>query len=439
MFQFKNQETMEVDGWRVYDLPVECDGADYDEARVEIVNQALNTPGLIALLEYGYIPYPGISDMDIWGVFSDDAGKMYLPLKPAFSEKTKYLMKHQITLITEKHYRKMLYFDPWTTNIWPNGHRLLYKQSDIKKDVNFENIKFDKNERDILSLANVEGYLALIISILPFYAKKELPVRHVLETIKSCIYVIREINLIADRKINPAFSQNIQDLMSNWFKIDRPEAIRRLIKLFHDGLMVVFEVAFSLGDWDSRHSQLERVENLGIRKTNFFNRSFLDKKSKNIYLNTFGHRRVFTDLVRTPSQALGLSINSYRKLEVKLGRRSKTIDFFVFFLPLQAAAMFMGFVSVKGLLSDNLKKDTFSNLKQVPVFKPRIFQRKIKMINEITEIYNRKQVAGANGKGWLFGNNIFKYSFESEKLSQKFLTFWLRRKFWRAIKTSIDN
>ena len=113
MFQSKNQGMIEIDGWRVYDLPVKYSEADYDEARVEIINQVRNTPGLIALFEFGYIPYPGISDMDFWAVFSDDAEKIYLPSRPELSEKTKYLMKHQIMLVTEKHYRKILYFSSY--------------------------------------------------------------------------------------------------------------------------------------------------------------------------------------------------------------------------------------------------------------------------------------------------------------------------------------
>ncbi len=439
MIQLKNQKIIEMDGWRVYDLPIEHTQADYDEARIEIINQVRNTPGLVALFEYGCIPYPGISDMDFWAVFSDDAEKMYLPTQPALSEKTKYLMSHQITLITEKHYRKMLYLDPWTTNVWPNGQRLLYKKKDIERDVNFENIKFNKNEQDVLSLVNIEGSLDSIASVLPLYAAKELPVRHILEMLKNCTYAIREINLITNRKINPAFSGDIQDLMLNWFKIDQKQAIRRLIKLFYDGLLVIFEIVFSLNDWTSRHSQLEDIQDLGIRKTNFFNCSSLDKKAKNIYLNNFGSRRVFTDFVHTPLQALELSLNSYRQLKIRSGLHSKVIDYYVFFLPYEAAAMFMGFVSENGLLSDNLKRDIFSNLEKVPVFRSKIFQERIRMINEITEIYNRKQVVGANGKGWISGNNIFKYSFEREKLKRKLLTFWLKRKFWRAIKTAIMN
>ncbi|MDO8676874.1 MAG: hypothetical protein Q7K16_04510 [Candidatus Azambacteria bacterium] len=431
---FKNQKIIEVDGWRAYDFPIECKEADYDEARVEIVNQVRNTPGLVALFEYGWIPYPGMSDMDFWAVFCDDAEKMGLPSHPALSEKTKYLMSHQIMLISEKHYRKMLYFDPWTTYIWPNGQRLLYKKEGIERDLNFENIKFTKDERDILSLAHVEENLSSINSAIPFYAKKELPIRHILEVIKTCVYIIEEVNLITDKKINSTFSEDLKDLRSNWFKIDERQAVRRLIKLFYDGLLISFETAFSLNDWIRRHSRLECIKDLGIKKTNVFNCSSLDKISKNIYLNTFGIRRVFTDFVNTPLQALELSINSYKKIKIRLGRYSRIIDFFVIFQPLDVAAIHMGIVSENGALSNNLKKDTFSNLAEAPVFKPKIFQEKIKMINEIIEIYNRKQVKGADGKGGIFWSNLFGYSFGREKLRRKFVVFWLRRKFWRAIK-----
>lgn len=435
----KNKEIMEIDGWRVYDWPIECVEADYDEARIEIVNQVCNTPGLVALFEYGWIPYPGISDMDFWAVFSGDAEKMGLPARPALSPKTKYLMSHQITLFAEKHYRKMLYFDPWTTNIWPNGQRLLYKQGGIERDLNFENIKFTKDERDVLSLARVEEDLVAMNPTIFLYAKKKLPVRHILEVIKTCVYIIREINNITDIKINSTFPEELQNLRASWFKIDRRQAARRLIKLFYDGLLISFKAAFSLNDWARQHSELQRVQDLGIRKTNFFNQSFLDKKSKNIYLNSFGDRRVFTDFVHNPSQAMELSINSCQKLEIKVGRRSRIIDFYVVFQPLELSSFFMGLISEKGLLSDNLRRNTFSNLEELLVFRPKIFREKAKMINEITEIYNNKQVADGSGKGWHSGNGSFENSFEHKTLKKKLLAFWLKRKFWRAVDAAVKN
>ena len=426
-----------IDGWRVYDLPVEYSDADYEEARVEITNQVRNTPGLIALFEYGCIPFPGISDMDFWAVFSDDAGKMGLPLQPALSEKTKYLMSHQITLFAEKHYRKMLYFDPWTTYAWPNGQRLLYKSDGIERDLNFENIKFTKEERDILSLVLVEEYLGSINSTISFYAKKKLPVRHILETIKTCVYIIEEINLITDRKINSTFLEELKDLRSKWFKIDRQEAVKKLIKLFYDGLLISFEAAFSLSNWASRRSEWLRISDLGVERINFLNHFCLDKKAKNIYLNIFNDWRVFTDFARTPAQALELSINSCREVEIKFRRYFKTIDFCVVFQPLELAAIYLGFISEKGLLSDNLRKNTFSNLEEAPVFRPKIFQEKIKMINEIIEIYNNKRVADTSGKGWHFGNGSFQNSFEHKTIKKKILVFWLKQKFWRAINAAI--
>ncbi|MBI2635371.1 MAG: hypothetical protein HYW79_02395 [Parcubacteria group bacterium] len=436
---FKNQETIEVDGWRAYDWPIEYNESDYEEARIEIINQIRNTPGLVALFEYGWIPYPGISDMDFWAVFSDDAEKMGLTLHPALSQKTKYLMSHQITLFTEKHYRKMLYFDPWTTNIWPNGQRLLYKADGIERDLNFENISFSKEEKDILSLARVEEDLAVISSTISHYAKKELPARHILETIKTCVYLVREINNITDRKISSSFSEDLKDLRDNWFKIDQRQAARRLIKLFYDGLLLSFEAAFSLNDWARKYSHLEDIKNLGIGKTNFWSGSFLDKKSKNVYYNSFGDSRVFTDFIKTPSQALKLSIDSCQEFKIGFGRYSRTIDFYIVFQPLELAAFFSCLISEHGSLSDNIRKNTFSNLKEVPVFRSEIFQEKVKMINEITEVYNNKRAANAGGKGWHFGNSSFQNSFEHKKLKKKLAVFWLKRKFWRAVSLAVKN
>jgi hypothetical protein len=426
-----NQKFLEVDEWRVYDLPIQYGEEDYNDARFEIIQQAKKTPELAALFEYGYIPVPGISDMDFWAVFPNDAKSMYISTSPALSEKTKYLMKHQITLITEKHYKKLLFFDPWTTNVWPNGHKLLYKRDDIERGLNFQKLEFTKEELEVLSLTRVEEVLRSIHSAVSFYAKKELPIRDLFETLKSCTYVLREVNNITSQKINPSFSEDLQELMKNWFEIEQKEAIRKFVNIFHEGLLVSFKCSFALADWAKRHCKSENLNEIGVRKTGFLNKPSLDKGAQNVYVNTFGGRQVYSDVIKTPEQALEVSINSYKRAKINLGRRSKVIDFYIIFQPLGAAATHLGLVSENGLLSDSLKKNTFSNMEQAPVFRHKIFQEKVKMINEITEIYNEKQ--GVGGKGWLFGNNYFGYSFGKEKLRRKILTFYLGRKFWNRV------
>ncbi len=158
-------------------------------------------------------------------------------------------------------------------------------------------------------------------------------------------------------------------------------------------------------------------------------------QAKNIYLIPFEDRRVFTDIVTAPKQALELSINSYRELTMKkFGRHSsRLIDFYIVFQPLEMAGIPLGLVSEEGLLSDNLRKDIFTNQENVSIFKPKIFREKIKMTNEIADFYDKKQVIGAGGKGWIFGVSRFGYLFEHESLKRKLVTFWLRRKFWQTI------
>jgi len=432
MLKNKQQKTIEIDGWHIYDLPIKYSETDYQEARDELINKAKKTPGLIALFENGCIPALGISDMDFFAVFADEAKTMRIPDTPVFSSKTKYLMFHKIAVISEKHYRQTLYCDPWTNYAWPDSHRLLWQKEDIKRDLNFEKINFSQEERNILSAVYMEEVLESIYSNIPFYAKKELLVRRTFETIKDCVYIIEEVNLIADRKINPAFSKEFKNLRKNWFEIEQKKAVKKLIDILYQGLLISFEAAFSLADWLGKNCQYLSMQDLKIKKTNFWNHSCLDKKAKNVYLSTFRDRRIFTDLVKTPEEALKLSIDSYTKIKINLGIRNKMIDFYIVFHPLGMASVPLGLVSEDGFLGNNLRKDIFTNQKELSVFKPKIFQEKIRMINEITEIYNRKQEPYSDGKGFLYGSFRFGYLFEKEKLKRKLLNFYLRRKFWQT-------
>lgn len=430
---FKNQKTMEIDGWRVSDLPIEYGESDYEEARNEIVNHIRGTPGLVALFEYGYIPYPGISDMDFWGVFSDNAEKLDLPSHSELLKKTRHLMSHRIIVIPEKHYRKMLYFDPWTPIRWPNGHRLLYQSEDAKRNLNFENINFTKGEKDVLNALCIEESMVSLNTILPIYARKELPVRHVLETIKGCVYISSEVESLTGRKINSDFSKNFQDLRLNWFKLDPEQAVRRLIKLFYDSLLINFESAFYLGDWIVRRSKPENIRDLGIRRINFLNRSSLDKGANNIYFNTCGNRQVFTDFVHSPVQALELSVNSCRKSKIGQGRYHELDDFYIVFQPLTMAAISLGFCFKNNSIDKNLIKDIFSNQKTAFVFSPKILKEKLSMENEMAEIYGSKLDKNMGGKEWRSGINLFRGPFGNQKIIKKLMTLWLKRKFWRAV------
>jgi len=259
-----------------------------------------------------------------------------------------------------------------------------------------------------------------------------LPVREILEAIKGCVYIIREINLMTGREIDATFSKDFEDLRSNWFALDREAAVRRLTEIFRRGLLISFEAAFSLGGWLGKYSQLKPAKDLKIRKTSFWHQTRLDKRARNIYLNTFGERRVFSDAVKTPEQALELSIGSCKKLKIGLGPISRVIDFYIIFQPFSMASMLLGLADETGLLSDNLKKDIFTNQESVSVFKPEVIQKRNKIINEITETYNKKQVIGLGCKGWLFSGR-FGYLFEQESLKRKFVTFLLKRKFWQII------
>lgn len=425
----KNNKEIKIGDWCFYNLPVQYSEADYDEARAELINKAKKTPDLIALFEYGCIPVLGISDMDFWGIFPDNAKSMWVPLKPVLSEKTREVMKHKIFILSEKHYRNMLLLDPFTTYPWPNGHRLLWQREDIKKDLNFEKIDFTKEEKNAMYIVFSEILLESVFSNISHYAKKEIPVRESFETLKDCVYAIEEINLISDKKVESDFPEKFKELRKNWFKLNQKEAFNRLKNILYQGLMVSFEAVFSIADWLGKNSQEISRHDLEIKKSH----SALGKKNKNVYLITFRNKKVFTDLVKTPEEALKLSIDSYKKIKINLGWRTKVVDFHIIYQPFEISSIYSAMIIGNGLLTNSLRNNIFTNQENLPVFNSKIFQEKIKIVDEMTEFYNRKQKPDCDAKGFICGNDRFGYLFEKEGFQRKALNFWLKRKFWQTV------
>lgn len=422
--------TFEINGWRISDLPVQLSREDYNNAQKEITLLGPGNSDLIAIFLWGNISYPGISDMDCFAVFDNDAKKMFVPVQPLLTERAKYILKHEILMISEKHYKKMLFFDPWTTNVWPDGHKLLYQKHGINRNLNYEPISFNPEEKEILSVMRIQEQIFQIFNILPLFAKKEMPIRHVLENLKTLVYMSSEINNIGDCKVDTKMVEQLKKLMTEWFDIEQKEAIRRLIPIFKEGLILTFEIAFAVSDWASRYFKTIECDKIGIRKTDLFHSTDWDEKGKILYLNTFKTKCVYSDLVKTADKALELSLSSCSRVEFSVGKRSKSVNYHVVFLPFNFSSILLGMVNEKGLLSDALKKDIFTNQKYLQVFNPPVYRDKIGLINEITETYNNKQSILGGGKGYLYGNNLFDYSFGREKIRRKIFTFWLKRKFW---------
>ncbi len=428
-------DELRVDGWLVTDLPVPYTEKDYEQARAELIAQAKNTPELGALFEYGYIPFPGISDMDFFVVFPDDVKKMYLAAEPRLSEKTKHVMMHQTALITKKSYRKMLLLDPWTTNIWPKGHRLLFQNEKIKRDMNFDVTPFASRDFDAISLAYIEECMVSVYPVVPLYARKELQVRYILEDIKNCVYIIREIKKLTGQDLNPTFTDEFQLLRSTWFTLDQQDAARRLIKLFHEALIIIFESAFVMSEYISTRAETISTNTLKVKKVGLLAGSRLDKKYKNVYVNTFKGSRVYTSFLKDAHHALALSVDSCKEVNISLGVRSKTVDFGTIFLPYGLSAILLGSTLPRGFFGRTLQKDIYTNQDKVLVFNPPIFLEKAKLIDDITEIYDKRKVPAMNGKGFIYGSNHFGYWFSGEKIRRKLLVAFLKRVYWNTLRT----
>lgn len=431
----QNQKILAVDGWQVFDLPVEYSQVDYQRAREEIVNKAKITEDLIALYEFGCVPALGISDMDFWAVFVDQAEKLYIPAEPELSAKTEHLMNHMILAISEKHYRQMLLLDPWTIYAWPQGHKLLYKKPDIERDLNFKIYKFTPQEQSYLNVCAAASMLATVYTLIPFYAQKKLPVRKVFEILKDLVYITGRLNKFVEQKIETIFSEEFLNLRSNWFKLKQEEAVRRMIKVFERGMLLTFEIAFSLVGWLKDNCDYLPVTEFKLKKNKFCQNFY----PKSVFISTDKEQRVCSDAIKTPQQALALSVKSYRHIKIRLIKNVKEINFYTIYQPLLMASILLGFMKIKGFLSDYLEKDTYTNLEKVPVFLPPIHQQRIELINEATRNYYNKQAENSDCKGFIFGNHRFDYQFGHESYRRKVLNHLLKYKFWSIMRQNFNT
>lgn len=100
------------------DMPRSIGEEVYQQTRDEIVRRYQDLPGLTALVEWGTIPYPGISDMDFYVVIKPGA-KLTLPALKEYTDDQRYAMMHKHFVVSEGVFPLLHYSDPWIVHMDP--------------------------------------------------------------------------------------------------------------------------------------------------------------------------------------------------------------------------------------------------------------------------------------------------------------------------------
>jgi hypothetical protein len=335
---------------RLTDLPQAVPVAAYDEMRRVIIKRFGAVKGVRAILEFGTISLPGLSDFDTFILVDEDV-PIVLPHMREFTDEQRYIMGGRRQVLAKGLFPYLNYWDPWFVEV----KTIFGDQNDYR----FVKDEFASGGYRALSLQFlyqkvVYGSLPLLATIL---GDGQLPVRVFFGDCVQYRYFLREfkklgINYGAEDPGAPIY----RSLFDNWFDIstvERQERMDRATKLFPES------IAWALRTLVSALKGLpERTTPDGISPRTAAQRSLL-KRYPGSYIVDTGARVFVYQRDRT---TVGIECQALNVPGLKHLTRT------IFLLPLSLACFGSVHLNTSGLLSAQCRSCTFTDLKTIPVY-----------------------------------------------------------------------
>lgn len=415
-------------GWRITHLPKVYPAAAYDRAREEVIAKVTKNADVVAVMDFGWEQFPGISDIDFYIVFAQDAKTMFIPQGEEYTPETSYLLMHTVLLISEEFLKELRYLNPWSVHA---KERYLYKRTGFVEPT----IKELPTVDPVLSAAFMYDKIESILSTLPLYVQKILPVRNLFELCKNCVYNIWRLD---DLGIAPVerydrFVKEFDALREKWFSLLQSEALDRLIKVYEQTLTYTFEIAWMLDAWIAERVTRVPPSDIGLRKTRWPLSTAWENGSNALYIHTYKYARLFTDKKVTPREAMLMSAVASGDIKLRLGPIRKTVALTPIILPWNLSALATTTIAKGGILGTALRKDTLTNANSVPILQVSSLDYRIDRQNELTDMYRAKRIPAGEGKGYIYGNQLYGYLFGEENVMRKFLVAYMRFRFFRNL------
>ncbi len=346
----------------------------YERTRSRLTEAYAKTPHVMDLLEFGTIPFPGISDMDFHVIVKAHAATSF-PRLQQFEDDERFAMLHKQFVLTEESLKELHYVDPWLVK----GASLIRGESIPKRMLREE-------EHHELSL-----YYILLNWLLPFlrtiaqiHCTQELPVREMLEIIKGTAYPYREFNRmgVLQNASDPS-APFFETLRSTWFTLARKDQEERILDAFHrfshsiGTLLIITEKAM--------RDRMQQVETPRHSK-NSFQRKLLKKFSHSVIIDGGDDIFIYQE-GRTTIELL------YERFRSPLSPFKPERGIYV--LPLALCAIQNAHVFCEGPVSHHYKQCFASDLPTIPLYNPHSVIHLIDVMNknvkETTKIHGGKQ------------------------------------------------
>lgn len=336
---------------KLIDLPRQVPLSLYDETREEIRRRYRSLPGVIEVLEWGLIPIPGISDMDV-SVLVEPGATVAFPQMKTYTDDQRWAMMHLHFVVSGDVFTEFRCIDPWLMqNIIPLLHpEGKYTAGNIRE--------LGEEERHVLSYDHivVAWLFGAVELIAQTRATGKIACRNFLEVIKGTDYCHRELRR-AGATLDPAlpYGEAFASLRKEWFDIaegDRQALIARALGQYEETIAILLRTTAR---------QLDRIATrMPVALPPHTTRqSALLKRYPGSLVVQMGSATLVYQKDRTESELL------YESWTSPLHARHYGRGTYV--LPLQLAATQNAYLMSEGLLADQYRRCAATDLDAVPV------------------------------------------------------------------------
>ena len=356
---------------RLTDVPRYIAPSVYEDTRKAIIEKYKNLPGVEAVVEWGTIPYPGVSDMDFHILIKPGSAPM-LPKLSSYTKDQQYAMMHKHFAVSTEIFPLLHYFDPWLVHIDPIiGDSA--KHGMPKKP-------FGEDEYNALSyhFMLVNGLLGFLGVIAEGLFDDVIPVREFFECSKYVEYHWKQVFHPANMVKPEETDEDIplyRTLRSTWFDIPEGERLPRMEDAFHKWraslrrqfavltkFFDTYVITVPVSDRFPPHNSHERT---------------LLKKHPHSVIVDMGAALLVFERGRTKVE---LEQDTYFSPLKKESVHRRT-----FLLPLNLSAILHNHLQGKGPLSAHYRKHLVTDLQELPFFTHPALTKLIELMNRNIE------------------------------------------------------
>lgn len=229
---------MSHENWKFYDLPKKLPMKSYKSSIDEFVRIVNKVKSVEAIYRAGSISVPGLSDLDLFVIFKNNARKVETIRINNLSPPSRQVIGHEIGYMQQEIFEK---FDLYLFVQEPL--ELLYGN-----DIEYHNIEKLEDELLIKSIMVFEWLIHKALHLQQYLYKKRIPVRILLNKLWSFVYTLKLAKEVSDKAIGKEYIKDITELRTNWFSMKDSKRNDDLLRILHSETELAYITACELAN-----------------------------------------------------------------------------------------------------------------------------------------------------------------------------------------------